>query len=52
MTDYIGNGEKLIIGIICKLIGEKYEAVNDSRNQNHYKAEILNACKAWSYIIK
>ena len=52
MTDYIGNGEKLIIGIICKLLGEKYEAVHDSRNQNHYKAEVLNACKAWSDIIK
>ena len=52
MTDYIGNGEKLIIGIIRKLIGEKYEAVHDSRNHNHYKAEILNACKTGSDIIK
>ena len=52
MTDYIGNGEKLIIGIICELLGEKYEAVNYARDKYHYKAEILNACKAWSYIIK
>ena len=52
MTDYIGNGEKLIIGIICELLGEKYEAVHDSRNQNHNKAEILYACKTGSDIVK